>query len=790
MSYLRSKELTDAQKFMDKGEFKESLQVLKILEDNENLGDRDRLECHSLKSSVLYELGRLEDAYTLANLTYQESQKLGEDLQAIDSLILMAKISALVMKFDDAFEFTKQSEALLKTLTKESQIVIKKREAPIAWLNGWNSLFQGDNERGLKYAEHSLKLHEELNNKNDIGLSLTLIGHIYCISKGELVEGLKYAECSQEIAMEIKIKSFSSCLLIASNFQLLGNIYSMKGELDLALTYYEESLLISEEFDISISISSNLINIANAYWLKGELDRALEIFEREFTTRKSKDDSWMYGTILSNLVEISIDMGNLDSAKKYLERLRELENQEESVFINLSYRYCKASILKTSSRIRDHAKAEELFKEIIKEALNHEFVINALIHLCDLLLKELSVINYQEILEEIEPLVNQLSEYAKAQHSYRVLGETYLLQTKIALINLDIKEARQLLTEAEKLAEKYGLQLLTIKISNEHDELLNNIALWDNLKQSESSLPERIELTRLNEHMEQMVRKREIRPPKLEDEQPVLLIIVTKEGNLLLSNPFTAEMSIDDKRLGMFLSSFEAYSNDIFSESFDRVKFGQYTVLMKELEHFSICYMFLGQTYGARQKLLHFYEILNKNSDIMKILADSSKKREILRVSEHQLIEELILESFKSDLTLFQVPFKAYMGDEPFVFISYTHADKLKVYPIIDYLNKIGIHIWYDEGIPVSENWKKSIAENLERCSAFLVFITSHIIDSEYVRKEISFALKKKKKFIAVYLKETKLPTELEFEIADIQSIMKYLIPKTEFYNKLKELLF
>ena len=57
------------------------------------------------------------------------------------------------------------------------------------------------------------------------------------------------------------------------------------------------------------------------------------------------------------------------------------------------------------------------------------------------------------------------------------------------------------------------------------------------------------------------------------------------------------------------------------------------------------------------------------------------------------------------------------------------------------------------------------------------------------VKGEISFALKKKKLFFAIYLKETKLPTELEFEIADIQAMMKFLMPKNEFFPKLKEIL-
>ncbi|MFX0134599.1 MAG: hypothetical protein ACFFDN_13245, partial [Candidatus Hodarchaeota archaeon] len=75
------------------------------------------------------------------------------------------------------------------------------------------------------------------------------------------------------------------------------------------------------------------------------------------------------------------------------------------------------------------------------------------------------------------------------------------------------------------------------------------------------------------------------------------------------------------------------------------------------------------------------------------------------------------------------------------------------------------------------------------RCSAFLVFISPHIIDSEYVQKEISFALKKQKPFFGVNLKETKLPSKIEFEIGDIQIMEKYLIPEPEFYDKLKEIL-
>lgn len=44
-------------------------------------------------------------------------------------------------------------------------------------------------------------------------------------------------------------------------------------------------------------------------------------------------------------------------------------------------------------------------------------------------------------------------------------------------------------------------------------------------------------------------------------------------------------------------------------------------------------------------------------------------------------------------------PFKAYQGDEPYIFVCYAHDDAARVYPEIARLREVGFHIWYDEGI-------------------------------------------------------------------------------------------
>ncbi|MHA2287308.1 MAG: toll/interleukin-1 receptor domain-containing protein, partial [Promethearchaeota archaeon] len=479
-----------------------------------------------------------------------------------------------------------------------------------------------------------------------------------------------------------------------------------------------------------------------------------------------------------------------ERAQKYLHQIKQIADLDKNKLIKLLYRVDKAVYLKHSPRALNRGKAEEMLKSLIEEGISQYLLLTiALLNLCDLLLSELYSTSEPEILDELQFYISQLFETVKKTRSYSLLAETYLLQARLALISLNMKKSRQFLSKAQQIAEKYGLNQLAIKISNEHDEFLKHLENWKTLEKSEVSLKERIDLAGIDEQMNNMIYQHASKPLKVEAEQPILLLIIAGSGNPILINHFTTEVVINDESIGDFLSSYNKFCRQIFSETFDRVKLGQYTVLISACNGFSICYLFQGKTYSAQQKMKFFSEALLKNDQVLEILKHSLTEEKLIEVSDHPHFENLITISFTSDPNSFRMPFKAYTGDEPFVFVSYAHADKLEVYPIIDYLNKRDTKIWYDEGIPISENWKRTIAINLERAKTFLVFITPQIINSKYVKKEISYALKKQKPFFAVYLKDTKLPTELDFEMADIQAMMSYLMPKSEFYAKLKDLL-
>ena len=788
MSRSEVKELNQAKQLIYEGKSDEALQLMKNFEERGDISLQDLVLWHLVQCYMFLQQYSFIELIELAERTYKESLGLGKSLLSVDALYYMGLALIGIFNIKKADDIIKQGEDLLKTLTNEPLKDYKKREANIAFLKGmvYNSpgAERRDPDLALEHFKKSLELREEYGDKHEVAESLFFIGPRF-MEKGELDQAFEYIERALSLAKESSMKfHIALCKMQKAVY------YGFKGEIDRSIILNEQSLVIFKELNNKYLIADLLNNMTDMYRMKGDLERALECIEQSLALHQELGNLLAIAATHDFLIQILIEKGDLRRAQEYLNQLEQLNNQLKNQRINLIILFNKALILKNSPRIINKGKAEEILKQILEnEDTGYEIYLRSLLNLCELLLMELQLTGDLEVLDDLNLYITQLSDIAEQSGSFWIWGETYLLQAKSSLIAFDLNKARRLLAKGQQIVEKYGLNLLAIKISNEHDELLKQLEMWEKLKESKAPLAERMELSRLNEQMERMISKRVVRPPKLGAEQPVLLTVMSKEGNILLSNPFTADLTIDSAYFGEFLSSCNAFCDQILSESFDRVKFGQHTVLITAVDSFSICYMFQGQSYSARQKLLHFSEAIKKESDIMKILQEAGKKNVEIKVNETVSLEELIYESFLSDPKQFQMPFKAYEGDGPFIFVSYSHTDRLQVYPIIDYLNRTGINIWYDEGIPISEDWKKSIVENLERCSAFLVFITPHIIDSEYVRKEISFALKKQKPFFSVYLKETQLPSELEFEIGNIQFMKKYLIPDSDFYTKLNRML-
>ena len=118
--------------------------------------------------------------------------------------------------------------------------------------------------------------------------------------------------------------------------------------------------------------------------------------------------------------------------------------------------------------------------------------------------------------------------------------------------------------------------------------------------------------------------------------------------------------------------------------------------------------------------------------------------------------------------------FTPYEGKKPYIFVSYAHKDSARVFPILEELDRRGYRVWYDDGIAPGSEWPENIAQHLDGCSLTLAFISANSIASANCRREVTFALSKRKPFLGILLEKTAMSLGMEMQLSAQQCIMKY----------------
>ncbi len=155
-----------------------------------------------------------------------------------------------------------------------------------------------------------------------------------------------------------------------------------------------------------------------------------------------------------------------------LEQLKQISVDFDVGDIYQRFRLCQVLLFKTSTRIRDRGKAEELLVELVEDVTTYSIITKiALINLSELLLSELRSTGNSSILSEINSYVTILLKIAESKNSYLLYAEIYWLQAQMALLDLNTKKAKDLLLQAHKITEERGLILLRQEIENEQRKL-------------------------------------------------------------------------------------------------------------------------------------------------------------------------------------------------------------------------------------------------------------------------------------------------------------------------------
>ena len=125
---------------------------------------------------------------------------------------------------------------------------------------------------------------------------------------------------------------------------------------------------------------------------------------------------------------------------------------------------------------------------------------------------------------------------------------------------------------------------------------------------------------------------------------------------------------------------------------------------------------------------------------------------------------------------------EVFEGNEPYVFVSYAHADKARVLPLIQGLQHRGVRVWYDFGIEFGEDWLQVIAEHLEKSACVVSFITPNYIASDNCVRELVFAVDEKYPLIMCHLEKTNLPVKLRLQTKLSNAMMRKAFFSDEAY--------
>jgi hypothetical protein len=362
---------------------------------------------------------------------------------------------------------------------------------------------------------------------------------------------------------------------------------------------------------------------------------------------------------------VNIQRDLKEISKQYLQDLKEINEKSENKLINQIYQLAQALILKTSERVIKQAEAQQIFNKIMDEKeLRYEYKIIAKKNLCELLIQELSTSGDEEILDEIKEISQELFDIAEKQQSFSLLIETYILQSKMALLELDLDTARQQLSNARKIAEEKKLQRLAVLISREYDSFLSQLSKWTDKSDRDVSLAERLELAELESMVTRLIRKKaEI--DELSEEEPVLFLILARSGMSMFSKHFISESLLADQLIGGFLTAINAFTQQAFSESgtIEGIKHQEYTILMNPTDPLLCCYVFKGPSYYALQKLKNFSETVKVSDAIWeKMLKASTIGQDI---SGEKVIEDLVTKIFLSSFEeIVESPSEVFFGQK------------------------------------------------------------------------------------------------------------------------------
>ena len=641
--------------------------------------DQSDLDVRILKGRILGQSGDFAQSLQLSDETILESQALKKPFRVFKSVIVKSNALWRLGKVDEAVDLL-SNNLMEKTIFNDNV----SAEEHQSWLGQYYLMLgnvyhdQGDLNSSLIAFERCLDIREKLGNERDLSVVLNNIGNIYT-QKGELTR-----------AFETYLRSFEICVRInnerESAFVLgnLGIVSEMQGNYSLAIDFLERARTIFEKIDYKFGLVHCLDYIGKLNYQIGKNADSMQILESSLDAQKSLKNDILKSYTLYYLILVSVDNHELETAKKYFNILREISIEQNNKRVTLFTEMCDAIILKYSNRMIDKAEAQKKFKNIISQGyIEYEITIFATLHLCDLLMVELKQFPDNEILTELNQLVTNLFEVANANKLNSLMAETYVIKSKLALFLGDMNDARIFLDKALAIADENGYLRIAIEISNNFDKFMESSGKLEDLISKQSSLRDRLDIAEVEDLFLNIVRNRTTEI-NLATETAVGFYVINHENNPVYSKEFITN-TLADHVVEWVSGLKRAKKHDSNEELLlDRLKYRQFTAMIKFESDIAFCYVFEGQSYSAKQKLESMINTLKLDLDIWSAFKDPNNSLSRDSASSIDLlVQELFTKDESGDETTTEMHQPRNLPGNMVAFKDYLHPVRLWILKIL-----------------------------------------------------------------------------------------------------------
>ncbi|MGP8217289.1 MAG: tetratricopeptide repeat protein [Bacteroidia bacterium] len=206
------------------------------------------------------------------------------------------------------------ADKLLDEITdeKERKTILKHKAEAFNYIAVY---YEEGNERdfvkAMEYYEKSLKIDEEIGDKQASGYQLFNIGKFY-FNQGLFSRALEYDLKSLSINQEVGDKK-----AIGTNILGIAKVYDIQGNYAKALEYGFKSLVLYQESGDKTDVAQSYGNLSSFSEDKGDYSKAIDYAEKELTIFQEIGNKNAIGQVIGNIGEYYTKQGDFDKAMEY-----------------------------------------------------------------------------------------------------------------------------------------------------------------------------------------------------------------------------------------------------------------------------------------------------------------------------------------------------------------------------------------------------------------------------------------------------------------------------------------